>query len=189
MGKWHWEGYRKNPHVQFVGFSDTDIKRAQAFAVKTPAKVYANYRQMIQEQKLNGVSVCTVPSTHKQIVLDLLAASVNVLCEKPLATTVSDAEEMTRSAKESGRLLLTAFKFRFFNEVREAKAILDKEMLGRILNFRLMFGGHIDMACVGPLAEDVEDPSLYACWRVFGHAKALRNPISGLKTDSFNILG
>jgi predicted dehydrogenase len=52
---------------------------------------------------------------------------------------------MSRTAKDCNRLLITAFKFRFHDEVRRAKALIDAGSLGRILNFRLMFGGYIDM--------------------------------------------
>ena len=95
---------------------------------------------------LDAVSLCTVPSTHHGIAIDLLKAGVNVLCEKPLAISVTQAEEMSRTAKERNRLLFTAFKFRFHDEVRRAKELIDAGSLGQILNFRLMFGGYIDMA-------------------------------------------
>ena len=100
---------------------------------------------MIKNEKLNGVSLCTVPVTHYQIVLDLLDAGINVLCEKPLAVSVSQAQAMTAKANEKNKLLLTAFKFRFFEEVQKAKEILSTGGMGRTLSFRLMFGGHINM--------------------------------------------
>jgi predicted dehydrogenase len=53
---------------------------------------------------------------------------------------------MSRTAKDRNRLLFTAFKFRFHDEVRRAKELIDAGSLGQILNFRLMFGGYIDMA-------------------------------------------
>ena len=86
-----------------------------------------------------------MPSTHRDIAIDLLNAGINVLCEKPLAISVTQAEEMSQRAKEQNRLLFTAFKFRFHDEVRKAKELIEAGSLGRILNFRLMFGGYIDM--------------------------------------------
>ena len=87
---------------------------------------------MIKNEKLDGVSVCTVPSTHREIVLDLLDAGINVLCEKPLAISGTEALEMTQKAKEKNRILLTAFKFRFFDEVQRVKELLDKRSFGKI---------------------------------------------------------
>src|SRR5439155_23524324 len=80
------------------------------------------------------------------IVVDVLRAGVHVLCEKPLAISMEQARKMVDTAEEKELLLLTAFKFRFFDEVLRAKELLDRNALGKILNFRLMFGGFIDMA-------------------------------------------
>jgi perosamine synthetase len=145
MGEWHLNSYRKNPNAVCTAYADTDIARAQRFNSKVAGHVYTDYREMIKNEKLDGVSVCTIPSTHHQIVHDLLDAGINVLCEKPLAVSLDEARSMTQKANDKNKILLTAFKFRFFDEVREAKQILDKKMLGKIINFRVMFGGYIDM--------------------------------------------
>jgi perosamine synthetase len=146
MGRWHLDAYKLNPNVEVVAFADTDFEKAEEFAKEVAGQGYASHREMIANVKLDGVSICTVPSTHKDIALDLLEAGINVLCEKPLALSVAQAKEMTDLAKQKNLLLLTAFKFRFFDEVLEAKALLEKGVLGRIFNFRLMFGGNVDAA-------------------------------------------
>lgn len=146
MGQWHWEGYRKNSGVELVAFTDTDTSKPRAFLEKTPGGIYSDHREMIKLEKLDGVSVCTIPSTHKEIVTDLLKAGIHVLCEKPLAMSLPEAQEMARVAKEQDRVLLTAFKFRYFDEVLAAKKILEGGTLGKVFSFRLMFGGYIDMA-------------------------------------------
>ncbi len=146
MGRWHLDAYRTNPHVELAAFADNDFEKAQKFALEAGAKAYASHAEMIANEKLDGVSICTVPSTHKNIALDFLNAGVNILCEKPLAVTTAEAQEMCRKAEENNLFLLTAFKFRFFEEVLKAKELIEKGSLGKILNFRLMFGGFIDMS-------------------------------------------
>ncbi len=146
MGQWHWEGYRKNAGVELVAFGDTDATKPRPFLEKTPGRIYTDHREMIKNEKLDGVSICTIPSTHKGIVTDFLKAGVHVLCEKPLAMSLAEAEEMARVAHEHNRVLLTAFKFRYFDEVLAAKKILEQRTLGKVFSFRLMFGGYIDMA-------------------------------------------
>ena len=145
MGRWHYRGYRETPGVQIVGFADEQFDRAQSFAEEAKCRAYKSHRELIANEKCDGVSICTVPSSHREIVLDLLNAGINVLCEKPLAISVQEAEEMTKKANEKNLLLLTAFKFRFLAEVQEAKKLLDHGGLGKILGFRLMFGGYINM--------------------------------------------
>jgi len=145
MGRWHLEGYRSDPRVELVGFVDTSLDRADTFAREAGGRAYRSHTEMLANETLDAVSLCTVPSTHRDISIDLLNAGAHVLCEKPLAISVAEAEEMSRTAKDRNRLLITAFKFRFHDEVRRAKALIDAGSLGRILNFRLMFGGYIDM--------------------------------------------
>jgi dTDP-4-amino-4,6-dideoxygalactose transaminase/predicted dehydrogenase len=145
MGRWHLDSYKTDPRVELVGFVDTAIERAQAFAKETGGRGYTSHGEMLADTSLDAVSVCTVPSSHRDIVIDLLNAGAHVICEKPLAISVAQAEEMAWVARQRNRLLFTAFKFRFHDEVRRAKELIDTGSLGKILNFRLMFGGRIDM--------------------------------------------
>jgi len=145
MGRWHLDSYKTDPRAEVVAFVDTARDRAEAFARETGGRAYTSHLDMLANEKLDAVSLCSVPSTHRNITVDLLRAGAHVLCEKPLAVTVAEAEEMSRMAKAQNRLLVTAFKFRFNDEVRKAKELIDSGSLGRILNFRLMFGGYIDM--------------------------------------------
>ena len=146
IGSWHLEAYQKNPDVEVAAVVDTDFDRAEKFAAQIKAKAYRSHKEMIQNEKLDGVSLCTVPSTHRDITLDLLDAGIHVLCEKPLAVSVMQAEEMFKKAKEKNRLLLTAFKLRFSEEILKAKELIDKKTLGELLTFRLIFGGYMEMA-------------------------------------------
>ena len=146
IARYHLDSYKANQRVQVIACADTDLSRAEAFAKETGARVYSSHKELIKNEKLQGVSICTVPSTHREIATDFLDAGVHVLCEKPLAVSVGEAEAMLRKAKEKDRILLTAFKIRFFEEIQRAKELVDKGALGKILTFRLLFGGYMDMA-------------------------------------------
>lgn len=146
MGQWHLEAYRKNPRVEVVAFADTNINNAKKCTQKVGGRIYTSHLDMLKAEKLDGISVCTIPSTHKNIVIDALNAGAHVLCEKPMSISVEEAKEMARRSRDKGKYLLTAFKFRFFEEVQKAKDLLDKGAFGRILSFRLMFGGFINMS-------------------------------------------
>jgi len=140
MGRWHLDSYRANPRVEVVAFADTNLVNAERFALEAGGKAYASVGEMVREARLDAASICTVPATHREIALELLSARVHVLCEKPLAVSAAEAEEMARKADEQKRFLIPAFKFRFHDEVREAKKLVEKGSLGRISSFRLMFG-------------------------------------------------
>ena len=145
MGRWHLDSYRANPDVELVGFVDSSLDRAERFAAECGGRAYRSHRELLANEALDGVSLCTVPSTHRDIAIAALQAGVHVLCEKPLAISVAEAEEMSLAAQRAQRLLFTAFKFRFHDEVRRAKQMIDAGSLGPIISFRLMFGGYIDM--------------------------------------------
>lgn len=145
IGRWHLDAYRRDPRVELVAFADTMLERAETFARETKARAYGSHRAMILNERLQGASICTVPSTHRDVTLDLLGAGIHVLCEKPLATSVVEAEQMIRGAETKGLRLMTAFKFRFHDEALGAKELIETGRLGTILNFRLMFGGPMEV--------------------------------------------
>lgn len=146
MGRWHLDAYRHNPQVEVVAFADTQLALAQAFADESGGRAYESHSAMLAAERLDGVSICTLPVTHRAIASDAINAGVHVLCEKPLAATRADAEAMAALAGARGRVLLTAFKFRFFEEVRKAQELVASGALGDIIHARLMFGGYMDVA-------------------------------------------
>jgi predicted dehydrogenase len=146
MGMWHAEAYRKNTKIEIAAFVDTDINKAKRCAERFGGQVFSSHQQLIEQGRIDGVNLCTIPVTHRDIVVDLLNAGIHVLCEKPLAISPQEAHDMIQAGEEKDRYILTAFKFRFFEEVMKAKDLLDKAGLGKILHFRLMFGGYCNVA-------------------------------------------
>lgn len=146
MGRWHLEAYQRNADVEVVAAADSSAAAAERFAAATGVRVYGSHAQMLAAERVDAISVCTVPTSHREIVLDALEAGVHVLCEKPLATSLRDAREMAAAAERMRLHLLPAFKFRFFDEVREAKALIERGALGPVVSARLMFAADLDMS-------------------------------------------
>lgn len=146
IGRAHLDAYKQNANIEIAACVDTDLSKAEVFAAEAGAKAYGSHTEMIRDGKVRAVSLCTLPSTHRAITLDLLDAGIHVLCEKPLALSSQDAKQMLQRASEKNLTLLTAFKLRFFEEVERTKELLDKGSLGNLLTFRLLFGGYMDMA-------------------------------------------
>ena len=90
---------------------------------------------------LELVVVASPPRFHREQVTDALNAGAAVLCEKPLATTVADAEAMVRAAGEAGRPLAVGLMRRFFPAVRTLKAMLEARMIGEVRRFHCFEGG------------------------------------------------
>jgi len=145
IGRWHLDAYMADSRVKLAAVADTDLPRAEAFARKVDARVYDSHKTMIMNEELDGVSICTVPSTHREIAMDMLDGGIHVLCEKPLAISVAEARQMVEKASTRNLILMTAFKFRFHEEVLEAKELIERGALGKIMNVRIMFGGIFDV--------------------------------------------
>lgn len=89
--------------------------------------------------------VATPPSTHAGIVVRLAEAGIHALCEKPLATTLSDATTMVEAAERAGVRLMMASKFRFVDDVAEASRRIADGAIGQPVFYDNAFCGHVDM--------------------------------------------
>ncbi|PJA61448.1 MAG: hypothetical protein CO162_06225, partial [bacterium (Candidatus Ratteibacteria) CG_4_9_14_3_um_filter_41_21] len=112
---------------------------------KLGGRTYSNYKMILEKEELDGISVCTPPVNHKEITEDVLSEGVNVFCEKPLAMNSREALSMAETAQKNKRLLMTGFKFRFKDEVQNAKRLIEEGKIGKVVLARNMFGGFAEM--------------------------------------------
>ncbi len=122
----HMLGYAKlaeEGKVELVAACDLNVPRAEAWAKKYGFReVYGNHREMLEKSDLDAISVCTWNNGHASITIDALRAGKHVLCEKPPAMTVAEAEAMQKAEAESGKTLMIGFVRRFG---RNAELVLD----------------------------------------------------------------
>jgi predicted dehydrogenase len=133
----HGEAYVNNlraiPDVELIGFADDIPQRAQKMADQFRLRQFASYEVLLKEAP-DGVLICSENSRHRELVEMALAAGIkNILCEKPLATTLEDAQHIVRSVEAAGARLMTAFPVRFSAALRETKALIDAGKLGKII--------------------------------------------------------
>lgn len=81
----------------------------------------------------DAVIVCTANSGHRDLVLEAARRGIAVLCEKPLATTVADAEEMVRACAEAGVVLMTAYPVHFSPAVTALRTAVADGTLGEVV--------------------------------------------------------
>lgn len=120
--------------VELVAGSARTLQSAQAFQERfRTRKAYTNYLEMVREERLDIVGVCTNPETHADIVVDLANAGVKgILCEKPLALSLEDADRMLEACRSNGTILMTMHNRRFNGLYRSAKRIIESGEIGRI---------------------------------------------------------
>ena len=135
----HIPGYRAlGDAVQLVACADVHRPTAERTAAQHGIPgVYADYREMLEREHLDAVSVCTPNRFHAPAVTAALAAGCHVLCEKPPALTADEARQMEAAAGASGRILTFGFMFRFSNEVQAAKRFAEDGALGEVYTGRV----------------------------------------------------
>jgi predicted dehydrogenase len=119
------------PDVEVIGLADHDIERGRHFARYFETPYFPSYQALVAE-KPDGVVVCTENNLHFEVASLFAESGIHVLCEKPLATTLLDAQHLVKAAHEGGVYLMTAFPMRFSAPLLEVKQILAGGGLGRV---------------------------------------------------------
>ncbi len=118
----HLPGLMNMPVAHVVAGSDPSEAQRVAAAQRFKFPTFPTLTEMLQVTTPDVVIVCAPPKAHKQIALESFAAGAHVLCEKPLATSIPEAEEILAAAKASGKRLALNHEFR---EMPAFRAVLD----------------------------------------------------------------
>jgi predicted dehydrogenase len=111
LGRFHVEKYRQMEHVDLVGLVEADPARAQEAADRFGLPVYRDHRELIG--RVDAVSIAVPTPLHYAVAKDFLLAGVDVLVEKPITTTLAQAEELIALAEEKGLVLQVGHLERF----------------------------------------------------------------------------
>jgi len=121
--------------LELVAFCDLIEERAVAAAQKygvPDAKVYTDYRKLLEDKSIDVVHVLTPNVSHCELTVAALEAGKHVLCEKPMAATYADAKKMYDTAKRVGKLLTVGYQYRHWAMHQEMKRYCDEGLLGEI---------------------------------------------------------
>jgi len=131
----HFPGLASVPEVEMVAFCDIIVERAKAAAKKwgtEDAKFYENYKDLLADETIDVVHVCTPNISHSFITVDALEAGKHVMCEKPMAINSAEALKMLEAAKRTGKKLAIGYQNRQRNDSLYLKDICDRGDLGDI---------------------------------------------------------
>lgn len=136
----HIPNFQAVPNAEVVAVCDVNLARAQEAAQATGvSNAYSDYKEMLAAEKPDIVVVATPNIFHKPMSIDALRAGANVLCEKPLALSSADAQEMYDVADEMGKLLAVGTHYRYSNPVQVAKQQVDAGFFGDIYAARTLW--------------------------------------------------
>ncbi|MFN2399227.1 MAG: Gfo/Idh/MocA family protein, partial [Gemmatimonadaceae bacterium] len=108
--------------ASIVGACDVDLQRRERAAAKWRVPVFADLDHMLGETRPDVVVIGTPPTLHAEQCLRSFAASADVICEKPFASSVAEAETVLQVARDAGRRIALNHEFR---EMPIFRAVLD----------------------------------------------------------------
>ena len=115
----HMPALKKLDDVEMVAFCDIIVERAEQAAKNygiEGAKAYEDYNEMLAKEKLDVVHVCTPNNVHAPATVASMEAGCHVMCEKPMAKTVAEAQQMLDAQKRTGKKLTIGYQNRFAPE-------------------------------------------------------------------------
>ncbi len=131
----HMPALAKQEKAEMVAFCDILPEKAEEAAAKygtKDAKVYSDYRALLEDKTIDVVHVCTPNRSHAEISIAAMEAGKHVMCEKPMAKTAAEARLMTEAAKRTGKKLSIGYQNRFTPEVWTMKRAADAGEFGEI---------------------------------------------------------
>lgn len=164
-----------------AGALDIDPAKGRAYAESLGVertRAYGDWREMLAGEKDRPdrpdlVTVATPNASHYEITKAFLTAGFDVLCEKPLTVTVAEAEDIVKTARETGRICAVNYGYSGYALVRQARAMVARGDLGaiRVVFAEFAYGHHADAADAdNPRVRWRYDPKLAGISSVLGDA-------------------
>ncbi|HEX7063694.1 MAG TPA: Gfo/Idh/MocA family oxidoreductase [Bacillales bacterium] len=118
--------------VEITSIWDEDRARGKEMAEKYHCDFYSDLREMLGTD-VEAVVVCSENSKHKEHVIAAAQAKKHILCEKPIATEVQDAQAMIQTCKAEGVILQVAYPVRFALAMEETKQLIQSGTIGDVV--------------------------------------------------------
>ncbi|MCH7409825.1 Gfo/Idh/MocA family oxidoreductase [Belliella sp. DSM 111904] len=132
IGPAHLEALRRIPNVEVKALCEVNIELAQEKAILLGIPQAYTFEEMLKDEEIDVVHICTPNFLHFSQSKAALLAGKHVVCEKPLATKIEEAEELVALAKEKGLVNAVHFNLRYYPMVRQMKTMRESGELGDI---------------------------------------------------------
>ena len=132
MGRMHSQAYLPLNHVELVGVVDGDAKKRKAFEGEFKGTGYGTLEEALSKEEIDIVDICLPTFMHRAFVINAAKEGKHVLCEKPIALNLQDADAMIAAVKRAKVKFMVAHVIRFWEEYVTIKKILDSEILGEV---------------------------------------------------------
>ncbi|MFZ0815963.1 MAG: Gfo/Idh/MocA family oxidoreductase [Candidatus Sulfotelmatobacter sp.] len=134
MGRVHLEAVRRLEFVEAVAISGRNIETARRLGAGfSIPRITADYREVLRNAEVDAVHICTPNAQHFPMAKDALEAGKHVVCEKPLATSVAEGEELASLAAKRGLRNCVCHNLRYYPMVQQMRRMREGGDLGEVL--------------------------------------------------------
>ena len=127
----------RHSQSRIVRVSDVIKERAQTLAAELGADAWStDYRDILEDKAIKAVFVISPTNTHREIVIAAAEAGKAIFCEKPIALTLEDTDQMIAAIEKSGTLFQAGFMRRFDSGYVAAKAQIEVGVIGKPVTFK-----------------------------------------------------
>ncbi len=140
QGAWHAGWAQKSDVVSLAGIYDIAEKRVRA-AIDNGIKVYSSREELLSDKEVDIVLCATPNDVHKEIVIAALNAKKHVICEKPVALSLKDFDDMVAAAKQNGVFFTVHQNRRWDVDYLAIKSIIESGEIGETINIESRIHG------------------------------------------------
>ncbi|MBC8229359.1 Gfo/Idh/MocA family oxidoreductase [bacterium] len=175
----HANGYTA-AEMPIAAAADISQEQLNQFAAQyNVEKLYTDYNQMLAKEKLDIVSICTWPPLHREMVVAAAEAGAKgILCEKPMAVNLAEADKMIEACDKSNTKLVIGHQRRFEAQYVKAKELIETGAIGDLISVHGCCGG--DLLSDGTHNVDLlrfyanDSPIQWVIGQMDGHQKRTR---------------
>ncbi|HDN79257.1 MAG: gfo/Idh/MocA family oxidoreductase [Chloroflexi bacterium] len=132
-----------HPYINLIGIAGLGVNAslAQQTASRYGVPYYDDFAELLEKDELAGIYVGTEPRRHLEVVREAATRGKHILCDKPIALTLEEADEIIRICREAGVKLMVPFNPRFQLPVMKVKEALDSGEAGELISiFAIKYG-------------------------------------------------
>lgn len=133
IADFHAKAINSLENALLLGVCDAMNEKAQRFKEKYNIKAYQSFEEMLLDEKIDAVCICTPSGFHKQNAIAALNAKKHVVLEKPMAFTLEESNEIIAAAEKNGRLITVISQLRFSKDIQRVKKLISEGAFGKIV--------------------------------------------------------
>jgi UDP-N-acetyl-2-amino-2-deoxyglucuronate dehydrogenase len=129
----HADSISEQKDARLAAVADVVVSRSRYFAEKYHADAYTRYSDLLAREDIDIINICTPSGLHAQMAIEAMRAGKHVICEKPMALSLEDADRMIDTSKQTGQRLCVVLQNRYNPPMQDLYQLVRSGKLGRLL--------------------------------------------------------